>query len=680
MAAPLAIPQRNDSIVQVKRAWGGHWQDIDGWASKVRLGMCNDMGAADVYTPSGMIRKPGASVKALIRSQDIGGQYARVLTRDDSGTYPGPGGRKYSPIFHGVIGGRGIASDEASGAFMNTYKVAGIMSILDSVTPKWHFAASADGELTADIGQQPVFNYLGSKKSGNRSADLYDFGDGVSAYVFDRGPGAKFWTAEDALNYWLALFHYFSDGGPTFSLAGQLDALAWYEKWDLSNHSCGEAVSRILSRKQSVGYRCSVPGSQPVITVKSLAPSSVTVPATSFSAGFTIPASDEQIIADLTDPTRVQRFSLQETTTAVADELSVNMDRDWYAVTFSLFDHFERDWTDADFAAWDAAKNQDAVGTLNTFWGVARVWRRFKLKRDWGGSFVSIAPGVDPFKMPTARSTSVGTLYGNGGLNGINLFSDAHGLAPGAMVELTGELPCLDGYDWSTTDPATADKTRRNAPIMAFMETAVGGSWTTLGQQCDPPQDNLEIGVDSDLSAITFGEAAAQILRAASEEGFKVYITIGVRSQLGTSVSWRRDTSERARDQTRCYGKNRPTLLRKVIPAGTVVGVNLDGELLFPTADVVLHDDTGLAGSILAVSQPWYTRSEWGVTYTIVGEVDTTINPCALLVEVDHLEGDGSTTEEDVIGVVAAVEYDLSDPGATTVTTRQVKIDVEAVI
>ncbi len=51
-----------------------------------------------------------------------------------------------------------------------------------------------------------------------------------------------------------------------------------------------------------------------------------------------------------------------------------------------------------------------------------------------------------------------------------------------------------------------------------------------------------------------------------------------------------------------------------------------------------------------------------------------------MLIEVDHLEGDASTTEEDVLGIVTSVEFLLDDPGTTKVTTRRIPIDVQAVL
>lgn len=685
MVAPLLVPQRNRTLVHVASSWpggGGGWTQVDAWCQTARFGLCNDVGSASLYSPSGVIFKPGRLVSSLIKSASLSGKYVRVSRADPAGTVvDGEDGAKFTEVWHGIVGGRGVVPDRATGAFVNTYDCPGIMAVLDSVTPKWHFCRAPSGDVAADIGQAPVFNYLGSKKTGNRSADRYDFGGGVSAYVFDRSPDAVFWTAADVVEYYLALFHYFGDGGPVFTLGGQTGALEYSEKWDAAEHTCGEAVARVLSQKQGIGYRCRVVDGQPVITVKSLSRYPITVPPTAFSSGFTLPANDEQVTVDLTPADLIQDFNLAENSAVVADELVVKMAQPWYGITLSLFESFDPDWDGPghfedghNFVAWDSYDPLDTAGTLNTIFGIARVWRRWKLKDDWQAGVVG------GFVMPTKRSTAVGTLNGTGGLSGETTAGGV--LAPGALFTMTGELPCLDGYDWSTVDPATVDKTRRNAPAMAFMANdAAGASWTTLGEQCDPPQETLEMAVDGDLAAITFGEAAARVLQAAWSEGIDVYVTVGMMGQLNDAVSWRRDTPSRARDQTRSYSKSRPTLMRKILPRGTVVGVTKDGVLMTTIDEVVIHDDTGIANSILAVSQPWYINPDWTVGFSKVGEVDPEYaEPGQMLVEVDHLEGDGSTTAEDVIGVVTSVELNFDDPGTTKVTTKRIPIDVEAVI
>ncbi len=350
-------------------------------------------------------------------------------------------------------------------------------------------------------------------------------------------------------------------------------------------------------------------------------------------------------------------------------------------MTLSLFDAFQFDWTDADELAWETYDPLDTAGTLNTNWGIARVWRRFKLKPSWDGSFVNAAGvGAAGFQMPTNRSSTTDGLHGASGMDGT---SNALGgaLAPAQMLFMTSELPCLDGYDWSSVDPATVDKTRKNASMLAFMENAPGGSWTTLGQQCEPSMLTVGMEIDSDLAAITFDAAAMTALRSAFEEGLKVYVTVGVMGQFNDTVSWRRATAERARDQSRISSKSRPTLMRKIIPAGTVVGVTPAGVLQYPAADVSIHDDIPLANNILAISRPWYENSDWTISYSKIGDIDQSYaQPCNMLIEVDHLEGDASTTEEDVLGIVTSVEFLLDDPGTTKVTTRRIPIDVQAVL
>jgi len=278
------------------------------------------------------------------------------------------------------------------------------------------------------------------------------------------------------------------------------------------------------------------------------------------------------------------------------------------------------------------------------------------------------------------RKTFIDGLHGASGMDG-TAYASSGALAPAQMLFMTSELPCLDGYDWSTVDPATVDKTRKNASMLAFMENSPGGTWTTLGQQCEPASLTVGMEIDSDLAAITFDAAAMSALRAAYEEGLKVYVTVGVMGQFEDSVSWRRATAERARDQSRISSKSRPSLMRKIIPAGTIVGVTPEGVLQYPAAEVSIHDDIPLANNILAISRPWYENPDWTITYSKIGEIDPAYAfPCNMLIETDHLEGDGSTTAETVLGIVTSVEFLLDDPGTTKVTTKRIPIDVQAVL
>jgi hypothetical protein len=307
------------------------------------------------------------------------------------------------------------------------------------------------------------------------------------------------------------------------------------------------------------------------------------------------------------------------------------------------------------------------------------VWRRFKLKADF------VAGVIGGFIPPTGRVRGTNSLNGTGGLTGR---TDASLSRPtGSMFELTGDLPCLDGYDWTTQDPIAADKTRRNAPSMAFAPSGPAlNDWTTLAEQCG--SETMDISVDSDLAAITFGSAASEVLWSMWEDTVPVYVTLGLKGQFNDAMSWCRDTPSFPRDQKRIFSKARPQLSKKIVPKGTVVGVVpvgsgslLSGSLQIVAADVVIHDDTALANSVLGISTAWYANASWSVGFSRTGEIDETfLLPGNMVIEVDHLEGDKSTTAQAVLGVVTAVTFDFNEPGATKFTTKRIPIDVEAII
>lgn len=681
MTTPLVLPSRTRTLVQIATTWPTNdagWTSIDAWCQNASIGANNDMGSASLYSPSGTLYKPGASVSSLVKSQAIVGKYARVLNQDLTGTVADTDGVLFNPLWHGLINSRKIASDNE--AFVNSYSAAGIMAALDSVTPQYHLMEDSAGLVGVDIGACPVFNYLGSKKTGNRSADKYDIGRGVEAYVFSRLTDATFWTAQDVVEYWLALFAYFAEAGPIFSLAGQLTALEWREKWDLKGHTCGEAVSRVMSQKQGIAYRCAVDPStrQPVITIKSCSKVAITVPPTPFMPeAFVLPANDEQTVVDLTGDDHIQGFEITEDGSSTADELAVTSSRAWYAVTLSLFDHFIADWVYADQVIYDEWQNSkiQTYGTLNTNFGVARVYRRYKLAPGWNGEVVG------GFVIPNHRSVESSSLHGTNGFNGVQTDVPADQRPSPRAFVMTSDLPCLDGYDWATVDPATVDKTRRNAPAMAFEEMSLGGHWGTLAYAMKGDYSSISIEVDADLGAITFPEEAAEELKYAAANGRKIYITVGVYAQMEDIVSWRRAAIERARDQSRTFNKARPALMRKIIPSGTVVGVTEAGVLITTATEKIIHDDTALSKSVLAISTPWFKENAWGVTYTKKGEIDPTYAlPGAMLTEIDHFEGDGTVTEEAVVGVVTNLQWNFAEPGETIVTSKRVQIDVEPVI
>ena len=676
MVVPLILSNAVRTLVQTASVWPTSdlgWTSIDPWAQSASFGLNNDCGSASLFTPSGTAFKPGKSISSLIKSQSICGKYVRILRRNVSGTVVADDGLNFSPLWHGIVTGRKIAPDAGATAFTNSYSCAGIMSVLDSVTPQYHLYEAGAGDVAADVGSSPIFNYLGSKKTGNRSANLYNFGGGVLSYVFSKSPGATFWTASDVVTYYLALFKYFGGGGPTFSLAGQLTALSWQEKWDLNGHSCGEALARVMSQKQGIGYRCDVVGTQPVITVKSLSRAAITVPATPFTPSFTLPANDEQTILNLTTPDHIHSFDLSEDASATVDELGMVIGRTWYAVTLSLFDVFDQDWTAQNHTDWLAYDPLNTYGTLNTNFGIARVFRRFKMKDSWNGATIG------GFVLPTSRTMLTSGLHGDQGFDGGSANGAPTTRPPGRFFTMTSELPCLDGYDWSTVDPATVDKTRRNAPAIAFIRNG-DGTWSTLAEACTNSLSTMSIDVDGDLGALTFPEAAVEAIEAAIAEGSPIYVTVGMYGQFNDMVSWRRALINRVRDQTRVFNKSRPTLMRKIIPSGTIVGVSNVGTLQIAPA-VVIHDDVPLAANLLAISRTWFAESAWSISYTRAGEIDPTYaKPGSMLTEVDHFEGDGSITLQAVLGVVTSVTYDFAEPGATKVSTKRIPIDVEAVI
>lgn len=657
---------RNRTLVQYALDWPASelgWTTIEGaWSEKSSEGFCNDLGSATVVYPFGSIKRQGSPSVVLSTYLGLCGAYIRIAEEDATGTIVAADGTKFTAFWVGTAGESDIAPNNAGTGYDERVQCQGILSILDQIVPPVHYGVPSGGPLNpaADIGSKVTFNMLGNRKTGNRSADKYDFGGGYSAYVFDMSGDGEEWTARDILEYALAIAYLAAPGGPTFTIGGQASAITFKDKFSLSGASCLEMITRTLNPRQGVGFRAAYNGTTSVlIDVMSLSKDAITV-----AGGDSLPANDRQRTIDLTPANLNSGWSIKESQLATYDNIDVVFGAPQYAITFSLAD-FEPDWTPAEKAAFDALDEEDPERNVGA---MARVYRRFKIKSDWVGTATS------GFAMPTDRSVETSALHGEGGYTGEQVSGGQ--LVETKALRLMRRLPMPEGYDWSSP-PTDFDKAREGMKPIVIVRS--GAKYQTLADYCSV--ENISVQIDEENCAFTLGpdkivENIADLLTLGDE----LFITLGIESQMESIVSWCRPTADMVRDKRRIMTKKREKLRRRFITAGTFLGV--EGETLkqAPGSLTTIEDDLPLAKSLLAALVPWYSVSEWVVSRTLSGTIDLAEDFVTgdLITQASFQFVDGSTKTIPAIGVITSIVRDYTNDGKVSLFTKRIEVDTEA--
>ncbi len=664
MTDPLVLDELVRTLVQVSSTWTmdpGAWTTIDAWCEEQSDGLCNDIGSAHLFTPSGLVTKENGSEVNVV-SLDICGKYVRVLEEDASGTILSADGVKFSPTWYGIVNTRTKSPDSLDLALENVYECSGMLSILDQITPTDHLEVGANPDDAARIGDPLVFNGRGSKRTGNRSAFVFELTSGAITFIFDRTNTGQDWTARQVIEYFLALAGLENPGGPTWTLAGQTTALDWSEKWDLNKMTVLEVLSRIMSPKVGITYYVTVESGNCVINVVSASGIDIV------GDDYTLPANNKQVALDLTSDVEITSFDMGEAQGSTYDRISIKLARPWYCVTLLLSD-FDHDWEEADEVPWldlDPDSPERELGKIQ------HVFRRFKLKQDWSGDTYG------GFTMPNTRVRSSASPYGSNGYTGDMEFDDGVSTPSGAAYKITKDLPIKEGYNWDTVDIADVDTTAKNMKPQVFVQDD-GGAWTTLADYCG--RESVEIEVDEDIAAITFGPAqVADYIQTIIDEGRLMIVTIGVEAALNSVVSWNRGSGT-PRDQVRSFERDRTHLGLVVLTSGTVVRLDT-GSLAVAPEDITIKDDLPLARNVLAVSTAWYSKSDWTITWVNRGTAakDSQTEVGTMYLTASHLEANGATTTETVYGLITKRVRSFKNGGTVKVTTKRMQIDVEAVL
>ena len=156
--------------------------------------------------------------------------------------------------------------------------------------------------------------------------------------------------------------------------------------------------------------------------------------------------------------------------------------------------------------------------------------------------------------------------------------------------------------------------------------------------------------------------------------------TIGIEAQMNTIVSWARAAGDRPRDKSRVLTKTRDKLMRQYITPGCFLGANDDGSLTTsPDEMVTIRDDLPLALETLSILIPWFSEPEWILSMTLRGTVSTSYEEGDLITSATYQFVEGSTVTVPVIGAVTSVRRSYEGDGSVSLTTRRLKVDLEAV-
>lgn len=665
--APLSIRFRNQTIVQTAQTWP---TSNEGWTTRRMFarndadGLANDVGSAEVFSPGGMVVWPGTTTPANTQPLEIAGHYVRILLESDSGdVFDATSGKFYTPTWHGKIVSRSWKPNQEQTGLDIVYQCAGLLSALNEIQTFHHFEAV--DTVSADITLPLTFN---AKKKGNRSTDKITVDGPVDVYVFDSTSGIK-WTALDVVEYLLALSEYTCPNGPIWTVGGQTSALGFSDDWDVHGMSILEAITRIVNPRQSLGFRCEIVDFQPVVHVISLSKDAID------AGDFTLPASTEQFALDLTDDSEIIDYSIGEDQSATYGKVAIIGGDDLYAMTLVTIGDdaytIVRDWTDAEATTWATADDDERqTGAL------AKVYRRFKLNPDWAGGNWD-----GSYNLLTGKATTSDDLHGTDGFTG-ELTSGGTALLPGHKFKLTRDIPVPAGYDWDIQDPATADLTKKDMEIQAFVYNPRKTKYQSLADWCE--RESVQIDIDEDQGAITFGPAGgdpsvAEDIKALFAQGGLLLITIGIKHQMPLMVSWNRPSSEPVA-QSRSVVKLRNHMTRRTITAHTAFRVD-NGLLKKNAATVELSSDVDDMNSMLALSTPWLRDPEYKISWRQRGlMLLNSGKPGHFYTTAKYRDNVGSDVIVTVNTVVTRRERDYTNgTGVTTVMTKRIAYDISTV-
>ena len=581
-----------------------------------------------VYGPTIDERELRATVSSPLSG--LNGYYVRVLASDSTGGIS-IGATSYLPVFHGQITAtiRDSGGGGAGGPGRLILSAVGLVSVLDQLTIQRGYEVSSGISSPVDPGYCPIFNAL---LRGDRSASQFSIG-GTSVYIHSRArtSGARSrWTARQILQLLLAGHanpalppDFTTASDITWTLGGQVTALDYEpDRLDLHGYTVLEAINALINPRRGLTWRLVVSGATATITVRSLAPSAITV------GSYTLPAADTttSLTFDGSDPFLAE-LSITEDASNVYDGIYVV--GDFPRVMLSL------EWLRAGGGSlvdgWSTVVGWDSL----TADPDDPAWRRFVIASDYNGYQLDLS-STDGLRHFLTYTTGTDAAYGRGGYTGERSYLSGGSPEPApsasALVfDQTLPIPL---------DTDTTDVTAERAPLVIRDEGS--SSYVDLS-------DRLAMRVDQDPPGFTLGasprdvgaEIADWFASGVSSPAVRLIFTVAIREPRPLQVSWLRPRSDWPRDLPRIRTIHMPEVQQWVGLKGTVTGTT--GSALTTLAtDTTYRDDIATLRAALALARPWYTTPGYTVSWIDRGRIEagTTKAPGALLTSVS---ADGDT-------------------------------------
>ncbi len=649
------------------------------------------MGQAELRETFGVLRQPD---KPAFLSYgvlpDLGrtgsqasllGKYAQICVSDETEagtvTYDGA---TYKPIWHGVVieAGRdtdGTDSVDTAGAAI--WRCAGLGHLLEKVRPLGGHEVNAAGAVT-DPGEILEFNKVAG---GDRSASVKTIGAWLrSAYVHDRR-GGNTWSALNVVEY---LLYGHADNRQSeirWDVAGQTGALNYAQHWDLRGLTLYQALVRVINARSGVSFRIRVnpTNGRPTLYINSTAPTPFTVD------DDTTPANDAATPLVFAGDRWKDNVYLLEKEGLDYDEVVVQGQRPLITATLM----YKPDGTGDLVKGWDTALESSWTATTKDP-KYEHVYRRFKLRPDWnwtpriGATNVPNARRTYPAPPEYPRSAANDAIYGDGGFVGGTIFQSSPVVPPWSIAcihfeRLTG---LLEGYDYKAIGLASSgglmslsavDWSVSQLPPLVFTSTDSGSAWTDVSA-------NYTVRCQSEAAAIILGNGiteAVAIKAAIASSSARLAFTISYRDPLPVLVSWKRPRAERPKDFPRRLVIPASHGDSWVIRADTIVGLTGTAPKQMLNSLTVVSQIPAMT-RVLAAMRAWYSQPERELTWSEIGQVDSSAARLPGTMVTTAAMGDRTVT---INGIVTRRAWDFTEGGwGTSYRVDRIKPDLEAIL
>ena len=335
----------------------------------------------------------------------------------------------------------------------------------------------------------------------------------------------------------------------------------------------------------------------------------------------------------------------------------------------------EKGWTDAQETAWLAAGSDERGGPE-----LSHVWRRFKLRDNYAGTGY-YHPAINR-TLRMVRATASDNTHGSVGETGVLARSGS--IVPEAKaLRFDRMLPIWDGVDWTTPDqyPYQSDQVQLGAvrgwtslrarkPPLIFVRPGGGGSITPL-------TDRYAVTVEDDMPAVTIGhtvEDAVALWLLLVDGAYELNLTIAIVHPLKWRVSWRRDATQKPRDQRRSIILRAPRETYSGVCAGTLIGLDDTGATVQVTpAGGADHTFIGWGcpgdpavprlDPLLRLSRLWYETGPRSATWQKNGEIDTATAtaPGSVIADVKYRLDKDRTNQATLNTLITSRSWDFKD-------------------